>query len=257
MVTPRAPSWALITGASSGLGRALARRCARDGWNLVLVARRQEALQELARQLEAVQVLTVPLDLRRNDAIDHLQERLAAAQIPLSRVGMLINNAGVGDHGPFTDLPADRLEAMLQVNVAAVTRLVYRFAREMTPGSTICTVASVAAFTPGPLMAVYYATKAYVLSLGEALHRELHPRGIRVVTVCPGPFRSEFHAAAGIREARGLPSEDRVARRVLAAIRRGRPVAPVGFGARVWAWVGPRLPRSWAVRIIHALQRRR
>lgn len=265
--------WALITGASSGLGRSLARLCLDSGWGVVLVARRERALRELAGELEAAGpagpagpagtapvVLPVVLDLADADAVDRLCATLDQESIPLQCITLVINNAGVGDHGLFLDLPADRMEEMIAVNVGAVTRLAHRFAPAMRPGAVICTVASVAAFVPGPLMAVYYATKAYTLSLGEALHQELKPRGVRVVTVCPGPFRSEFHARAGIGGAgaeQRLPSAEHVARRVMAAVRRGRAVAPVGAGSTVWAVVGPRLPRALARRFIGFLQARR
>lgn len=258
---PPPRGWALITGASSGLGRALARRCLDAGWGLILVARREEALREPAWSERPV--LAIPLDLARPDAPRRLDDAIAEAGLSRGCVTLLLNNAGTGDYGLFLDLTPERREEMIALNVAALTRLVHLFAPVMRPGSTICNIASVAAFTPGPLMAVYYATKAYVLSLGQALHQELQPRGVRVVTVCPGPFQSEFHRQAGIGgvtagQGRGyLPSADWVAERVLLAVRRRRAVVPIGAAAALWAFVGPRLPRGIARRLIRFLQDRR
>ncbi|TVR66955.1 MAG: SDR family NAD(P)-dependent oxidoreductase [Spirochaetaceae bacterium] len=267
--------WALITGASSGLGRALAVRCYAGGWGVILVARREDLLRDLAAELTGPdvdapatpptppRVLSVPLDLALPDALDRLEAAIAAAGLSRECVTLLLNNAGVGDHGLFLDLTPGRREEMIALNVAALTRLAHFFAPHMRPGATICNIASVAAFTPGPLMAVYYATKAYALSLGQALHQELRPRGVRVVTACPGPFRSEFHGRAGIGGASApgsagrLPSAERVADRVLAAVRRGRAVAPLGAAAWIWAVLGPRLPRGVARRFIRFLQDRR
>lgn len=262
--------WALVTGASSGLGRALARRCVVAGWDVVLVARRKEALREIAGELEhaqrargtghtpsRAQIHVVALDLAAERAIERLEAELATAGIDPASITLLVNNAGVGELGPFIKNTTEQIDAAIALNVRAVTQVVHRFAPLMRPGSTICTIASVAAFAPGPLMAVYYATKAYALSLGEALHEELRPRGIRVVTVCPGPFRSGFHASAGIRAAGRLPTSDMVAVRVMRAVKRGRAVTPIGFGAWIWALTAPRLPRVFARRIIGWLQARR
>ncbi|SIQ39930.1 hypothetical protein SAMN05920897_10865 [Alkalispirochaeta americana] len=260
-----APGWALITGATSGLGRALARRCALAGWDLVLVARRDAVLQELEREItrELVERCTsrrirlVCLDLSVPSAVDVLERSLAEQGVDPEEINLLINNAGVGDYGPFQELSRERIEQTIALNVCVVTQAIHRFAPRMKRGSTVCTVASVASFTPGPLMAVYYASKAYALSLSESLREEYRSRGIRFVAVCPGPFQSGFHAAAGIGPAGRLPGADAVAARVMGAIRRGNAVVPVGAGAWVWSMAGPRLPRWAARRIMHLLQRRR
>jgi uncharacterized protein len=254
---------ALITGASSGLGRALAFRCARSGWDLLLVARRETELRELAgaisaeEGLAAVDVAVIALDLCLPDAIPQLESGLAAIGIRPEEFTLLINNAGTGDHGPFLESEPARLDRAIALNIQVPTRLTRRLAPDMRPGGTICMIASVAAFTPGPLMATYYATKSYLLSLGEALHEELRPRGLRVTVACPGPFRSAFHAAAGINSTERLPSADSIAAGVLAAIRRGRVVAPLGAGPWLWSLIGPRLPRFLARRLVHRVQLRR
>lgn len=262
MALPENRGRALITGASSGLGRALAFRCARMGWDLLLVARREKELRDLAIAITAessteVNVAVIPLDLCVPGAIRSLESQLAGRNIRLEEITLLVNNAGIGDYGPFLESEPDRLQQAITLNVQVPTELTRRLAPAMKPGGAICMIASVAAFSPGPLMATYYATKAYLLSLGEALHEELRPRGLRVTVACPGPFHSAFHAAAGIGAIERLPSADRIAKAILKAVHSGRVVAPIGAGPLVWALIGPRLPRFPVRRMVHCVQRRR
>ena len=197
---------ALITGASSGIGLELARVLAEAGYNVVLVARSKDRLVPLASDLEAahgVAAWAVAADLARPAAPADVfaeVERLGVT------VDVLVNNAGFGTHGPFaaTDLTAE-LE-MLQVNVVAVTQLTKLFLPGMLARGRgkIMNVASTAAFQPGPFMAVYFATKAYVLSFTEALASELAGTGVTVTALCPGPTLSGFHARADIADTRLL-----------------------------------------------------
>lgn len=255
--------YALLTGASSGLGRSLARELAREGYHLVLVARRADALGELAEQIVAAggQATPVPLDLLLPDAGARLEEELASRGITPDRIKLLVNNAGAGLFGPFVEAEAAGLTRMQRLNVGVPLDLTRWMAPWMVAAGTgtIANVASVAAFSPGPLMTEYYADKAWLLSFGASLDAELRPRGVRVVTLCPGPFESDFHGAAGMDPDRlgALPSVDAVARRVVRAIVRGRVVAPIGAGAHLWAWLGPRLPMRLSRAIMHRLQRRR
>ena len=185
---------ALITGASAGLGVDFARQLSKRGHRLVLVARRKERLEELARELGNARA--VAIDLSKKDAAAKLIADVEAAG---EQVEMLINNAGFGLIGRFAELDAKRLRQMIDLNVGALTELCRAVAPQMIAARSgaILNVASTAAFQPGPKMAVYFATKAYVLSFTEALHEELKPHGIRVSCLCPGPTRTEFGEVAG------------------------------------------------------------
>jgi uncharacterized protein len=261
----RSRRWALITGASGGLGGELAWSLARKGYSLVLVARRRDILDELGKRITGSTggtVVTITLDLTdTSELVATLQRALAEQDIPEAGIELLINNAGSGHFGPFVEEDPVAMGRAARLNMEAPQQLIRWIipAMQSRGGGVICNVASVAAFTPGPLMASYYAAKAWMLSLGESLHEELKGSGIAVVTCCPGPFASDFHTTAGIdpRRIGRVPTAATVAGEIVKAIDRGRPVAPVGGAARVWALLGPRLPRRWSRRIIHRLQRRR
>jgi short-subunit dehydrogenase len=185
---------ALVTGASAGLGVEFARHLAKRGHRLVLAARRKERLDELAKELGNARA--VAIDLSKKDSAAKL---LADIEANGETVDLLVNNAGFGLIGRFAELDANRLRQMIDLNVGALTDL----CRGVTPGmierksGAILNLASTAAFQPGPKMAVYFATKAFVLSLSEALHEELKPHGIKDSCLCPGPTRTEFGDVAG------------------------------------------------------------
>ena len=185
---------ALITGASAGLGVEFARQLSKRGHRLVLAARRKDRLDELAKELGNARA--VAIDLSKKDAAAKL---LADIESNGETVDLLINNAGFGLIGRFAELDAKRERQTIDLNVATLTDL----CRAVTPGMIerksggIINVASTAAFQPGPKMAVYFATKAFVLSLSEALHEELKPHGVKVSCLCPGPTRTEFGDVAG------------------------------------------------------------
>ena len=186
---------ALITGASSGLGAEFARQLAPYARELILVARRNERLEELASELRGIHpeltVRTYCADLAREDLRTQLVAWLQKEDIA---VDFLINNAGIGDHGKFQDGDWNRVLAMLDVNIAALTHLTHLLVPGLLRGgrAAILNVSSVAGFFPLPHMAVYSATKAYVTSFSEALALELRPRGITVTALCPGPVPTEF-----------------------------------------------------------------
>jgi uncharacterized protein len=191
---------ALITGASSGIGLELARLFARDRHDLALVARRQDRLQALADELTDrydVQVTVIAADLADPSAPAEVARQVAAAGLV---VQFLVNNAGYGVAGEFarTDVTAEL--QMIQVNVVALTHLTKLFLRGMAAErqGAILNVASTAGFTPGPLMAVYYATKAYVISFSAAIAEELRNSGVTVTVLCPGATRTEFQERAGL-----------------------------------------------------------
>lgn len=185
---------ALVTGASAGLGVEFARQLSKRRHRLVLVARRKDRIEGLAKELGNARA--VAIDLSKKDSAAKLMADLAANG---ETVDLLVNNAGFGLIGRFAKLDAKRLRQMIDLNVGTLTDLCRAVAPAMIERKSggIINVASTAAFQPGPSMAVYFATKAFVLSLSEALHEELKPHGIHVSCLCPGPTRTEFGEVAG------------------------------------------------------------
>lgn len=191
---------ALITGATGGIGRELALLAARDGYDLILTARSERRLAAVAQAIardcgDRVHITTIALDLAEPDAARRLHERTAAAGLA---VDVLVNNAGFAEWTGFLDADWERQRAMMQVNMAALAELSYRYGRDMRARGhgRILNIASVAATMAGPYMAMYFATKAFVRSLGEALAYELRGTGVTVTTVCPGPTVTGFEQAA-------------------------------------------------------------
>jgi short-subunit dehydrogenase len=190
----------LITGASAGIGTELARVFASNGHRVALVARRGDRLTMLAGEIAAAggaSPIVIPCDLRQPDAGDKIAAVLAAAGV---EVNYVVNNAGFGLFGNAIELDRAEQLGIIAVNIAAVTDLSLRFSDSLVRHrGGILNVGSIAGFLPGPGMAVYYASKAYVLSFSEALRAELAPRGVRVTALCPGPVPSEFQARAGYK----------------------------------------------------------
>jgi short-subunit dehydrogenase len=188
----------LITGASAGIGTELARVFAANGHRVALVARRADRLTALAGEIAAgggAAPIVIPCDLEQPDAGDRIAATLAAEGVEVEYV---VNNAGFGLFGKAIELSRAEQLGMIAVNIRAVTDLSLRFSDHLIRHrGGILNVGSIAGFLPGPGMAVYYASKAYVLSLTEALRAELAPRGVRVTVLCPGPVPSEFQARAG------------------------------------------------------------
>ena len=218
----------LITGASSGIGLELAKCFAADGARLVLVARNTPALESLAAELRhkfSIEVRVLFADLANPETPARIFSELQSAGII---VDVLVNNAGFGTHGDFLETPLARQLEMVQVNVTALTQLTGLFLpgmKERRRGG-VMNIASTAAFQPGPRMAVYYATKAFVVSFSEALAEELHGTGVTVTAVCPGPTRTNFGNVANFRGSdsllRGAMTAEAVAREGHRAFRRGR-----------------------------------
>lgn len=248
----------LLTGASSGIGLELARLFARDGYRLVLVARSREALEALAdelRERHRAEVHVAPADLTDPGAPERLMAELRQRGLA---VDMLVNNAGAGKVGPFVDIPWPEDEAVIQLNMAALTRLI----KEVLPGmrekgrGRILNVASTGSYQPGPLTAVYYASKAYVLSLSLALRHELAPDGIQVTAFCPGATRTAFSGRAGKRDQPGAMSAERVARIGYSGFLRGRAVVVPGVGNKLAVAASRLLPASFLARLVFRLQER-
>jgi len=228
----------LITGASSGIGAALARVFAEHGHELVLLARREGRLAALAEEIAAhgfTRPTVLSVDLERRDAVAHITAELKARGLEPANV---VNNAGFGLVGSAVSLNRDEELAMIDVNMRALTELSLAFVDSIARHrGGILNVASVAAFAPGPGMAVYFASKAYVLSFSEALHRELKRFGVKVTVLCPGPVPTEFQARAGIksnkaRSVLSLPAE-RVARIGYRGFMRGKRVVVAGLANQI------------------------
>src|SRR6266513_320482 len=230
--SPEKKSVALITGASRGIGLALAKECANHGHDVVLVARRQDALEAAAGLIEGkydVRATVLRADLSNSDASSEIFASILDQQMD---IGILINNAGFGLGGEFLETDLAREMEMIQVNATALTQLTKLFAPPMVKrrAGKIMNVASTAAFQPGPLMAVYYATKAYVLSFSEAIAEELRDSGVTVTALCPGPTRTDFAASAQVPESRlstlfGIADATSVAEYGVTAMFHGRRVA--------------------------------
>jgi short-subunit dehydrogenase len=257
------PGTTLVTGASSGIGREIAILAATERRDVVLVARRRERLEELARELTSrfgVVAEIVVADVSEPGA----PIRIIAAAEKHGPIEVLVNAAGVGVHGFFWETPIEQERETIRVNVLALTELTRLCVEGMVKRrrGRILNLASTAAFQPGPLMAVYYATKAYVLSFTEALDEELRGTGVTATALCPGPTLTEFQAKAGLSDVpllRGPLVLDAatVARAGWVGAKRGRRVVIPGVANRIMA-VGARLsPRTLATKIARKLQEKR
>jgi short-subunit dehydrogenase len=251
---------ALVTGASSGIGRDLARLFAADGYDLILVARRTDRLDELGAALaerHGVRYRTLATDLADPTAPARIVAQLDATWAP----DILVNNAGFGYLGAVADTPVAETERMIAVNVGALTTLT----RLVLPGllarrrGRILNVASTAGFVPGPLMAVYYATKAYVISFSEALAEEVRGSGVSVTVLCPGPTRTEFQAVAHMETTRlfhmpGVMDAEAVALAGYRGLMRGRRMVVPGVLNRLTAMVPRLAPRGLVPRVVRLFQ---
>lgn len=223
---------ALVTGASSGIGREMARILAAQGCRLVLVSRKEDRLNELKRELETetgVEVTVIPADLSERDAAERVYGECMHHGI---EVEILINNAGEGYYGDVADMEGERIERMLALDVAALTVLAARFGADMRERGhgRILNVGSVAGFAPLPGMAVYAAAKSYVRSFSLALREELRGSGVTVTCLAPGPTRSNFFTVAGLAQVRGrLMSARDVAESGIRGLFRGRAMVVPGI----------------------------
>jgi short-subunit dehydrogenase len=252
----------LITGASAGIGNELARVFASNGHRLALVARRADRLEKLAGEIVAkggATPIVIPCDLEQPDAGDKIAAALAAAGVEVEYV---VNNAGFGKFGRAIEIDRAEQLGIIAVNIRTLTDLSLRFSDSLIKNrGGILNVGSIAGFLPGPGMAVYYASKAYVLSFTEALRAELGPLGVRVTALCPGPVPSEFQARAGF-----LPGVDSAilnvnASDVALAAYRGlmadkRAVLP-GLGIKIVPFLLRLFPRGFILAAVAKLQLKR
>ncbi len=255
MIALPAGSYALVTGASAGIGEAIARGLARRKVPQLLVARSEERLSALADELRAssgVAVEAIVLDLASEGAA----ERLAAATEGAGKpVGLLVNNAAFGFYGPDEEQELDRKLRMLKLNVEFLVDLTHRLLPQMRArrGGYVLNVASTAAFLPVPYMAVYAATKAFVLSYSHALHEELSGRGVVVTALCPGTTRTDFHRVAGLASGAKNPfpslSPETVAEAGLRGLERGKAIVVPNLLDSAWIFTGRFAPRTLPPRI--------
>jgi short-subunit dehydrogenase len=254
-------AFTLITGASSGIGYEFAKIYANNGYSLVLVARNQQKLETIKKELEAnhiISVICLAYDLSQTEQVVALFNELKNRDLLIER---LINNAGIGDFGFFHESNWNRLYEMIQVNVTSLTQLSYLLIPEMLKHKKgkILNVASTAAFQPGPCMAVYYATKAYVLHFSEALSIELLGTGITVTVLCPGPTNTQFQLNAHMQSPKvfswqTIPSAKSVAEFGFSAVEKNKIVAVHGIFNRCIVLVVSLLPRRLVLSLMKHIQ---
>ena len=246
---------ALITGASSGIGRDIARELACRGCSLILVARRRDRLEALAAEL------SVPVRIVVCDLSQEAECRRLYAETREEDIDILVNNAGFGLLGPFAETDLDRELAMIRTNIDAVhilTKLFLRDFRKKNAGY-ILNVASSAAFLPGPLLSAYYATKAYVLRLTQAVAKELSEEGSRVYigALCPGPVRTEFDAVAEVRASLSGMESRAVARIAVRGMLRRKTVITPGFGIKMGRLAAKILPDRLLLAFAYKTQKKK
>jgi uncharacterized protein len=251
---------ALVTGASSGIGAEIAKVLATQGHDIVLVARTETALSAVASDVRAAggTANVITADLATPGAGHRLATELANRNL---EINVLVNNAGFADFGQFHESDAAKLDRMIALNIATLTELM----RDLLPGMVtrrsgrVMNVASTAAFMPGPLMATYYATKAYVLSISEGVHEELKGTGVTVTALCPGPTESGFQATAAMESSklvkgRKIMTAHAVAQAGVKAMLAGKPVAVVGFKNKILALTPRFLPRRMTPAVVRRAQ---
>jgi len=245
----------LITGASSGIGEAFARRLALEGHDLVLVARSEEKLHELCDELMLKHKITahyIAADLLKEDAVAMVHDETEKHGF---EIDWLINNAGFGSMGDFSELGRDNELDIIRLNVLALVSLTHRYLagmRERKSG-TIINVSSTAGFQPIPFFATYAATKAFVTSFTEAIAEENRPFGIKILALCPGTTKTNFFAASKIEDPvqiKGLQTPEQVVETALKAVKNGRSKVVSGWANYLAALAGTYVPNAWTTRIM-------
>jgi short-subunit dehydrogenase len=253
----------LITGASSGIGEKLTHCFASTGHDLILVARQENKLNELARKLKqqfGVEVQVCPHDLANTQAPGKLFQELRDKDVT---VHILVNNAGFGEYGFFENISLEKELKMMQVNMGAVVQLTKLFLKQLPHGEPgkILNIASTAAFQAGPLMAVYYATKAFVLSFSEALSSELKHRRVTVTALCPGPTKTDFEQNANLEGSAlfigNIASAKSVAQAGFEGLMAGRTVVIPGFKNQLLAFSTRLAPRKLVTNIVRYMQEKK
>lgn len=249
--------FALITGASSGIGYELSKRFAVDGHNLVLVARKNDVMTQHADQLRdkyKIEVIVIPKDLSHIDQVMDLYKEIQQLNLEIEYV---VNSAGIGDYGLFIKTEWEKELSMININVIALTYLTKVFAQDMVKRGSgkILNLGSIASFFPGPLMAVYYSTKGYVLRLGLSLSEELRGTGVSITTLCPGPTASKFQQIANMEQSKviknqELPTAAEVARVGYNAMMAGKSFVVHGWRNHFYIFLTKIVPLSWHAWIV-------
>lgn len=242
---------ALITGATSGLGYEFVKLFARDGYNLVLIARNEQKLEEMKHTFTNIEVTVIAKDLSVLGAVKEVFQEIEKMEL---EIDVLVNNAGFGLMGAFDELDIQKQLEMIQLNISALTELTYYFLPRFKQKNSgrILNVASTAAFQPGPLMAVYYATKAFVLSFSEALAEELNGTNVTVTTLCPGATKTNFASVAKVEGTKMFSramSADIVAQKGYEATMKGKRVIITGGLNKAGAFGAKFMPRSLGAKI--------
>src|SRR3989344_6508432 len=252
----------LITGASSGIGFELAKIFAQRGFSLVLVSHDPQKLEGAKKNIGSSSsvIITIPKDISQQGAARQLYQQVHNAGFSID---ILVNNAGFGLHGVFAEQSLDRVQEMIQLNCSALTSLAHLFLPEMLKNKNgkILNVASVAAFFPGPLMATYYASKAYVLNFSLALANELRGSGVSVTTLCPGPTATEFEKTAGMQNSKlfkgNVMSAEKVAKIAYKGLMKDKRLVIPGIKNKLLVFAARFLPRNSVVELVRRLQERR
>lgn len=253
---------ALITGASGGLGLSFVNIFAKDGYDLVLVARNSDRLEKIKSEIEKkfnVKAIVVAKDLCKPEGVQEVFDETQKAGI---HVDVLVNNAGFGDFGEFYKSDISKQIRMVDLNCTALMHLSYLYLPQMIEKGegNILNVDSIASFQPGPLMSTYYATKAFVLSFSQAIHRELKGTGVKVTALCPGPIKTNFDAAADLGES-GLFKNlkvwdpDVVAEFGYKNMKKGKAVCVCGFVNKIIVFANRLAPRSIVREMVYHLQK--
>lgn len=255
---------ALVTGASGGLGLEFAKLLAKDGNDLLLVARNGHRLEEIKNELEqahGVKVYFLACDLTQDDGANKVYDYAKENNL---QIDVLINNAGFGDFGNYLDSVWEKQRDMVNLNVLALMRLTYLFVPAMKErgNGKILNVASIASFQPGPLMSVYYASKAFVLSFSEALAVELKKTGVTVTALCPGPIRTGFEKTAnlaysGLFKNLKVASAEKVARFGYKKMKKGKVVTIQGGSNRFLVFSTRFAPRSLVRKVVYKIMKLR
>lgn len=248
--------YTLITGGTEGIGLELARLFAKDNHNLIIVARNEEKLHNVKDRLTydyGIKVKTIALDLSVDNSCEQLTEIVDNYNITVDN---LINNVGIGSFGYFADCKDGFEDKIIKLNIISLTKLTKHYLKSMIKNGDggILNVASTAAFTAGPKMALYYSTKAYVLSLTEAIHEEVKPLGIRVSCLCPGPVRTNFQKKAGIKKSEGakkcLMDAEYVAKIAYKQFKKNKTTIIPGYKNKIIVFFNKIIPRALSRKVV-------
>lgn len=251
---------ALVTGASSGIGYELSKLLGADGFNVVLVARSRDKLIQVAEELKreyGVKAVVIAKDLSRVEAAAEVYGEVKDLDL---QIDVLINNAGFGGYGFFTETDLQSELDMIQLNVTSLVQLSKLFIRDMSKRGfgRVLNVSSTASFQPGPLMAIYFATKAFVTSFSQAIGNELKGSGVTVTALCPGPTATNFSSGADMGDSlmfkSVLMAAEKVAKQGYEAMMKGRALAVTGLLNKLTVFLNRLFPRSWVVASVRSIQ---